>query len=141
MKKVPLHQQFAALPYRRGTAGELEILLITSRETQRWIVPKGWPSPGLAPHEAAAREALEEAGVVGRIDQHPLGSYRYQKNLPDGTSVSCEVEVFALEIERQLDTWKEQDERNAQWLEVSMAADTVEEPELRQIIRSLANIT
>ena len=67
MRKVPSKQQFAALPYRRGSYGGLEILLITSRETQRWIVPKGWPSPGLAPHESAAREALEEAGIVGRI--------------------------------------------------------------------------
>ena len=73
--------QIAAMPIRRVADGSAEILLVTSRTTQRWIVPKGWPIKGLKDHDAAAREAFEEAGVVGRISEKPAGRYTYWKRM------------------------------------------------------------
>ena len=79
------HLQYAALPYRRCPDGSVEIMLITSRDTGRWLIPKGWAKPGLGPAEAAALEAREEGGLVGQIDDHSIGSYHYDKRLPDGS--------------------------------------------------------
>jgi 8-oxo-dGTP pyrophosphatase MutT (NUDIX family) len=79
-----------------------EFLLITSRETGRWIVPKGWPMKGKKPHACAAREALEEAGVKGKIDKSAIGCYRYVKRLSNNASAPCIVDVYPLMVERQM---------------------------------------
>jgi 8-oxo-dGTP pyrophosphatase MutT (NUDIX family) len=133
----PKARQYAALPYRQDADGVIEVLLVTSRETSRWIIPKGWPAPGLSPQDSAAREAMEEAGVVGRIDERSIGTYRYEKRLLDGSLVPCTVEVYALKVEQQLDSWEEQSERNSRWFELQTAADVVQEPDLSAIIRAL----
>jgi 8-oxo-dGTP pyrophosphatase MutT (NUDIX family) len=84
-KKAPAKRvQYAALPYRRDGGSLMEVLLITSRDTGRWIIPKGWPLKGKAPHKAAAREAREEAGLVGKIHRRPIGSFSYEKRLKGG---------------------------------------------------------
>lgn len=70
--------QFAVLPWRR--AAKLEIMLVSSRETGRWVLPKGWPIKGIKPHETAAQEALEEAGILGKVAKTPLGDYCSRKN-------------------------------------------------------------
>lgn len=129
--------QYAALPYRRLANAAIEVMLITSRDTGRWVIPKGWPGEGLAERDSAAREAREEGGLVGRIDDRPIGHYRYKKRLADGSSVACSVEVFALEVERQLKSWPERKERNTRWFALREAAAAVEEPELAAMIRSL----
>jgi hypothetical protein len=98
--------QYGALPYREGRSG-LEVLLVTSRETRRWIIPKGWPQSGLPPHRAAANEAFEEAGVVGKIGKKTIGSYWYDKTLESGAAVRCKVRVFPLRVTRQLKKWPE----------------------------------
>src|SRR5271170_7842981 len=85
--------QYAALPYRRKGRSPTEVLLVTSRETGRWIIPKGWPAKGKAPHKSAAREAREEAGVVGKINLRSVGSFSYEKRLKGGKVVVCEVQV------------------------------------------------
>ncbi len=128
--------QVAALPYRR--AGRLEVLLITSRETRRWVIPKGWPMKGRTPAEAAAQEALEEAGVRGEMMDASIGTYRYLKYIKTGASVLCEVEVFPLQVAGQLDTWREQDQRNQRWFAAEEAATSVDEPELGELIRAFA---
>jgi 8-oxo-dGTP pyrophosphatase MutT (NUDIX family) len=128
--------QYAALPFRRR-GKIIEVLLITSRETRRWIIPKGWPAEGLSPREAAAREAYEEAGLVGRMSEQAIGRFHYDKRLAEGSSVSCAVEVFALEVEDQMPTWLEQDERETRWFALKEAAEAVQEPELQALIRSL----
>jgi 8-oxo-dGTP pyrophosphatase MutT (NUDIX family) len=64
-----------------------EVLLVTSRDTRRWIIPKGWPQKGKAPHRAAAREAFEEAGVVGAVGRRPVGSFAYEKRFKNGRVV------------------------------------------------------
>jgi 8-oxo-dGTP pyrophosphatase MutT (NUDIX family) len=127
--------QYAALPYRNRPGG-LEILLITSRGSGRWIIPKGWPIAGLSPGQAAAREALEEAGITGQIGSERIGIYHYDKRLADDTDRDCNVEVFALEVVDQLDSWPEQHQRRREWLSVEEASGRVAETELRELIRN-----
>lgn len=135
--KVRCHAQFAALPWRMSN-GTLEILLITTLKTQRWIVPKGWPIAELSPYACAAREALEEAGVSGHIGEKPIGSFRYFKRRKDGEAVPCKVDVFALEVTQQRRTWAEKGARQSRWCTVADALATVGEPGLRQLISRFA---
>ena len=111
-------------------------MLVTSRETGRWIIPKGWPKKRKAPYASAAREALEEAGVVGEVGKDPIGSYSYKKRLRSGAIVACEVQVFPLEVKRQQKRWPEKREREFHWFSPADAAKAVQEPVLRNIIRA-----
>lgn len=129
--------QYAALPWRVN-AGKLEILLITTLKTHRWIVPKGWPMEALSPRECAAREALEEAGVSGSISGKPIGSFRYLKRRKDGEVVPCKVDVFALEVTGQRRSWAEKGVRELRWCSIEDALASVGEPGLRQIIGGFA---
>lgn len=129
--------QFGALPYRYGEGGALQILLATSRDTKRWVIPKGWPMKKRAPHEAAAREAFEEAGLVGVIDERAVGSYDYEKRLKDGVTVLCRVEVFPLRVEEQRRRWPEYKQRETRWFDLEEGAAAVHETELAAIMRSL----
>jgi 8-oxo-dGTP pyrophosphatase MutT (NUDIX family) len=128
--------QYAALPFRRKTNSRTQVMLVTSRETGRWIIPKGWPKKRKAPHASAALEALEEAGVVGEVGRDPIGSYSYKKRLKSGTVVACDVHVFPLEVKRQQKSWPEKEEREFQWFSPTDAAKVVREPVLRAIIRA-----
>jgi 8-oxo-dGTP pyrophosphatase MutT (NUDIX family) len=112
-------------------------MLVTSRETGRWIIPKGWPKRRKTPYACAAREALEEAGVVGEVGKSPIGSYSYRKRLKRGKVVVCQVAVFPLEVKRVKKSWPERGEREVQWFSPTAAAATVREPMLRNIIRNL----
>ncbi|MGD9920155.1 MAG: NUDIX hydrolase [Pseudorhodoplanes sp.] len=129
--------QYAALPYRRSN-GSIEIMLITSRGSRRWIIPKGWPVPGMKPSEAAAHEAMEEGGVIGRVSESPRGQYCYQKRLSDGSCSPCIVDVFVLEVRSQLHHWPEKHQRSTKWVSAQDAASFVQEPGLSQIIDTLA---
>ena len=95
-------RQVGALPFRREGDGSYTVLLVTSRESRRWVIPKGWPMKGRKPYEAAAREAYEEAGVIGHVGKRPLGFYLYDKSLKNRDSVLCQVKVFPLEVRKQL---------------------------------------
>jgi len=133
-KKFHNARQFAALPWRVGDDGTREVMLLTSRETGRWVIPKGWPMKGRKPAEVASREAYEEAGLVGHvIGKRAIGSYHYEKRLSNG-SVLCEVRVFLFRVERQLDDWPERAQRRTQWFEASEAATLVDEGGLAEII-------
>jgi 8-oxo-dGTP pyrophosphatase MutT (NUDIX family) len=84
-KRAPTSRvQYAALPFRRRNDSRTEVMLVTSRGTGRWIIPKGWPMKRKAPYAAAAREALEEAGVVGQIGKEPIGSFSHKKLFQEG---------------------------------------------------------
>lgn len=126
--------QYAVLPYRME-GRQVRILLITSRGTKRWVIPKGWPMNGLKPQEAAATEAAEEAGVVGQVEAKPLGSFQYLKRLKGDEAITVQVIVFPFLVEGQAAAWKEQDQRTLQWFHYRRAADLVAEPSLRRLIR------
>ena len=128
--------QVGALPFRRTPEGAFLVFLITSRETRRWVIPKGWPMKRRKPFEAAAREAYEEAGLVGHIGKRPLGFYLYEKRLKNRDSVLCQVKVFPLEVRKQLKNWPEQDQREGRWFPSPEAADVVVEAGLAGIIRA-----
>jgi 8-oxo-dGTP pyrophosphatase MutT (NUDIX family) len=110
-------------------------MLVTSRETGRWIIPKGWPQKRRTPFISAAREAREEAGVVGKIAQRPIGSYSYRKRLKSGALVDCEVRVFPLNVEHQQSRWPEKQQREVRWFSPTEASKVVREPALSNIIR------
>ena len=135
-KAVVRKLQYGAVPWRES-AGGIEVLLITSRETRRWVIPKGWPIRGLAPGEIAAREAFEEAGVGGVVSPRPLGHFDYGKLQPDGTALPCRVEVYGLEVMIQHRSWPEQGQRDLAWLPASKAAGNVAEQRLARIIEKL----
>jgi len=126
-------RQYAALPWRMTTS--LEILLVTSRETGRWVIPKGWPIKGKTPSASAAQEAREEAGVVGEVAKSALGAYNYVKFLANGEGQPCKVRVFPLKVVDQLEDWPEKHQRIAKWFLSDEAAAAVQEPGLARIIR------
>jgi 8-oxo-dGTP pyrophosphatase MutT (NUDIX family) len=127
-------EQYAALPYR--VTDGVEVMLLTSRDTGRWVLPKGWPMAGKSPRAAAKREALEEAGVVGRVCKRPVGSFHYDKRLADGALVTCKVTVYPLAFERQRKRWPEQRQRTIGWFRPEQAARAVVEPELAILLQN-----
>ena len=129
-------QQYAVLPWRKAQG--LEILLITSRETRRWVIPKGWPMPGHSAAESAEQEAYEEAGIRGQMAAETMGHYGYSKRLRGGAKKRFRVDVFAMEVTEVLDLWPEAHERARQWLSPEEAAAHVNEPELAALIRTFA---
>ena len=135
MAGKPKRHQYAALPYAR-VDGALSVLLVTSRDTGRWIVPKGWPEKKTKPCDQAAQEAYEEAGVLGPITKKPVGSYRYQKRLGK-RSVTCSVDLYLLKVESELDQWPESEQRTRQWMPPEEAARLVDNPGLAELILRL----
>ena len=130
-------RQVAALPYRRiDTGGALvEVLLVTTLRSKRWIIPKGDVDDGMAPHLAAAKEAEEEGGVLGHIVATPIGQFRYEKQ-NDGTAIATVVDVFPLEVREELPRWPEMHLRERRWLPLDQASDTVCNSELAEVLRS-----
>lgn len=130
--------QVGALAYRRTDSGPgsvVEVLLITSARSGRWIVPKGNVDGGMRPHLAAAKEAEEEGGVRGRIAERPIGSFCYGKER-DGAICQLEVDLYPLEVSDELAQWPEMSFRDRQWLLQEDAAKAVGEPDLASMIRS-----
>lgn len=138
MKNADDSQQYAALPWRQSP--NLEILLITSRETRRWVIPKGWPISGHSGAESAAQEAYEEAGIRGQMAAQAMGHYGYSKRQRGGSKKRFRVEVFAMEVTEVLDLWPEAHERTRQWLSPAEAAIRVDEPGLAVLIRTFAGV-
>ena len=129
--------QYAALPWR-SAEGAIEILLITTRTTKRWIVPKGWPMKGCTPAECAAHEALEEAGVMGEMAGQALGTFRYNKLRRSGDIVPCTVHVFAMKVTQQRTSWVEKRQRETRWCTPEEALARVTDPGLRRLIGKFA---
>lgn len=126
--------QYAALPWRKRDDGSVEMLLITSRESKRWVIPKGWPMKDKLPEEAAAQEAYEEAGIVGKPGHKTLGVYHYDKRLRSGRLQHVRVMVYPLEVREARDIWPEMTERDRLWSSPAEAASLVDEPELRTLL-------
>lgn len=133
---MPTRRQVAALPLRQAKDGAMKILLVTSRDTGRWIIPKGWRSKRLKDCKAAAREAREEAGVKGKIFRRAIGRYRYIKR-ELGHAALVEVRVFLLEVSKSYKRWPEKNERRRAWFDLDDAANRVSDPELSSLIGAL----
>ena len=131
MKKARL-KQVAALPYRKHGKG-VDVLLITSRETKRWVIPKGWPMKGKKDWDAAATEAFEEAGIEGTIGRKSIGTYHYVKRKLSG-DLDCKVIVYPLEVKNELKIWPEKAERKRRWFSAEAAAAVVTDDGLDAII-------
>src|SRR5208282_4134448 len=120
-------------------AASLEVLLVTTRRSRRWIIPKGWPIKGLKPSKSAAREAFEGAGVRGKIGTKSVGVFTYDKLLDEhGIQVSCEVKVYPLLVKRQSAVWPEIDQRLVQWFEPGKAVSLIREKELKALVAKFA---
>jgi 8-oxo-dGTP pyrophosphatase MutT (NUDIX family) len=137
--KPAIRVQYGALPYRFTPMAALEILVVTTRQSRRWIVPKGWPIKRLTPSKAAAREAFEEAGVRGKIGARAIGNFRYKKAADEnGAETNCEVKVFPLLVKRQSATWPEFGQRVVQWVDPEKAISLIREPDLKSIVAKFA---
>lgn len=140
MLRRPLRQQYAALCYRLGEGQDKrpEVLLLTSRDTGRWVIPKGWPMEGRAAHRVAEREAYEEAGIKGKVEKMPFGHFTYHKRLDGGLNVLCKVQVHLLEVKDMLKDFPEKGVRRLEWVDPLEAAERVNEPELKALMRQFA---
>lgn len=132
-------KQVGVLPYRWTDDGGWEIYLITSRETRRWVIPKGWPMKGRTASGAATQEAFEEAGLVGKTAKQLVGTYVYDKRLVGGGSVPCAVLVYGMAVEKQLDDWPEKGQRDGHWFKPADAAEAVQEDGLAALILGFAS--
>jgi len=130
--------KIAALPMRWSADGTLYVLMVTARGSGRWVMPKGWRIDGGQPWKTAETEALDGAGVVGHVGTNPIGRYRHEESMPDGSVITLDVEVFPMVVERLRRDWKNRRIRKRRWFEVREAACHVEEIELANLLRSLA---
>ena len=135
MFRRPKKLQVAALCHRNGRRGK-EVLLVTSRGTGRWIIPKGWPIKGMNSPQAAVQEAWEEAGVQdGQAESKSIGSYTYDKTLASGLPVSVQTLVYSVEVGELANDFPEAGERTRKWASPEEAARLVNEPELKTILQ------
>ena len=133
--KPAVRVQYAALPYRFDQAGTLQVLLVTTRQSKRWILPKGWPIKDLRPPRSAAREAFEEAGARGKVGAKSIGSFKYDKMLDEqGIAVQCEVKVYPLLVKRQSAEFAEVGQRLSQWAELDKALSLIEKSGIKAIV-------
>jgi 8-oxo-dGTP pyrophosphatase MutT (NUDIX family) len=133
---VSTRRQSAALPLL-GSGVATRVVLVTSRGTRRWVVPKGWIEPDESAHRSAAREAFEEAGLHGDVEADPLGLYAYPKRFRGGAVAMTEVLVFRFRVSQMLEDWPERRERERRLFTPDAAADLVAEPDLAALLRSL----
>lgn len=134
-EKTDVRTQFAALCYR-VVDGKVKVLLITSRRTGRWIIPKGWPVDGKTPIESALTEAWEEAGVEGRVSGDCLGLFSYQKNIEDADELPCVAMVYPLKVKTLAANYPEKGQRKRRWMSPKKASEKVDEPELARILKN-----
>ena len=131
-------KQIAALPVRWNKNGKLRVLLVTSRETRRWVMPKGWPMGGKKPWRAAEIEALEEAGIEGTMSRTAIGTYEYKKRLANGKRTPCRVKLYPMHVTNTRKKWPERHQRRRKWFSVKAAARAVNEPQLVDILKRMA---
>lgn len=133
--------QYGVVPVRCRPGGEVEILLITSRDTGRWVVPRGNPIAGKSPPESAGQEAYEEAGIIGPVEPEAIGSYAYEKRRRLGMVVPARVHLFRMRVDEERDDWPEKDQRQRRWFPAEAAAAAVHEADLARLIRIAAGMS
>ena len=129
--------QGAAICYRDGQDGQRQILLITSLDSGRWVIPKGNVGRGESTRDAAVREAREEAGLIGKASKKPIGYYTYLKARED---LPCIVDVYPLKVKGVLDDYPEKGRRALAWMSVQEAVRAVDEPELKGLLAKISGI-
>lgn len=130
--------QYGVIPVRRTADGAIEVLLITSRDTGRWVVPRGNPIAGKSPAESAAQEAYEEAGIIGPVGTAPIGSYTYEKRRRLRSAVPAVVHLFRMDVAEERDDWPEKGQRERRWFQAEEAASAVQEADLAALIRRMS---
>jgi 8-oxo-dGTP pyrophosphatase MutT (NUDIX family) len=138
MVQRPPRQQYAAICYRMKKRGDFEVLVATSRDTGRWVIPKGWPMENKRAHQVAEQEALEEVGVKGKAEKTAFGYYHYNKGLDNGIKVPVRVQVHLLQVEDICKDFKEKGARRIEWVSAEEAANRVNEPELKILLLQFA---
>lgn len=138
VKKGKSLRQVGTLPYRRLPSGEMQFLLLTSRATERFVIPKGWRMKGKPDWKAAAIEAEQEAGVLGEINRDPIGQYQYWKRFRSAF-VPVTVFIYAMEVTGQAPAWQERKQRRREWVNRQQAKTLVDEPELMSLIEEFAS--
>jgi 8-oxo-dGTP pyrophosphatase MutT (NUDIX family) len=133
----PPAKQYAALPWRK-VGGKIKILLVTTRTTKRWVIPKGWPMKDASPCDCAALEAFEEAGLTGKIAATPFGFYSYRKIRKAKRAIRCKVVVFQMKVTRQKTKWPEKAARQTEWFTPAEALRRVTEIGLKRLVRKFA---
>ena len=134
--KKKTYKQYAALPYTVRD-GQLLVMLVTSRETGRWVIPKGWPEKTMKPWQVAAQEAFEEAGLIGEIARKSFATFHYSKRLSESRRKRCRVETFLFAVQQELDDWREKDQRRREWVPPEQAATRVSEKGLIKLLLGL----
>lgn len=132
-------RQVAAIPYRLNDVGRPEVMVITSRTTKRFVVPKGWPMKGKSGRKAATIEARQEAGVLGKTLKKPAGSYSYWKRVSN-CFVRVDVKVFLMTVSEVSLKWEERKRRRRAWLSPSEAAMLIDEPELASMVAAIDSL-
>lgn len=132
-KASKVFKQSGVIPYRVQN-GQIEVLLLTSRQRQHWGIPKGGLSKAMTPSESAAKEAWEEAGVIGRVEPNELGTYKYRKR-----GHTYRVKVFLLPVETVLSDWPEASQRQRQWLDITQAVRRIKKASLKRILKTSAH--
>ncbi|WP_420558517.1 NUDIX hydrolase [Roseovarius sp.] len=133
--KRDVRTQFGALCYRMK-AGQPQVLMITSRRTGRWIIPKGWPIEGKTPGDSALREAWEEAGVRGKVAGPCLALFSYSKGVGTADKLPCVVMVYPVKVNALADDFPETGQRKRRWMSLKKAAKRVNEPELAHLLKT-----
>jgi 8-oxo-dGTP pyrophosphatase MutT (NUDIX family) len=127
--------QYGVIPVRRTADDGIEVLLITSRDTGRWVVPRGNPIPGKSPAESAAQEAYEEAGIIGPVEAEAIGLYSYEKRRRLRGPLPAVVHLFRMDVAEERDDWPEKGQRERRWFRAEEAAAAVHEADLAGLIR------
>jgi 8-oxo-dGTP pyrophosphatase MutT (NUDIX family) len=130
---VPIQSGVLAWRLKRSKK-KPEVLLVTGRRSGRWMIPKGWPMPGKSLADSAAQEAFEEAGIKGKIEPNPIGSFRHVKQHLLFGRLEVDIFVHPLAVERELGNWPEKGERNRKWFPIDEAAERVDSDELKLLI-------
>ncbi len=134
-KGSKVFQQSGVIPYRVKN-GTVEVLLITTRDRQAWVIPKGGISNGMSPPESAAKEAWEEAGVIGQVNDHEIGTYKYRKK-----GNIYWVKIYLLPVETLIEDYPEASQRERQWLDVTKAIRQIKTSSLKRILKGLIQTT
>ncbi|WP_208988552.1 NUDIX hydrolase [Labrenzia sp. VG12] len=131
--------QIAALCHRMRE-GKVEVLLVTSKSTRRWILPKGWPILSRRAHRTAAIEAFEEAGVTGRVHKNPFASFSSYKGGEAGLKLRTEILVFLVDVESEAEEFPDSAERDVRWVSIKDAVRMTNEPGLIDVFRKLNHL-